>query len=426
MPDGASAAAASAESFLPGLALALAVGMLIGIERGWSLREEKAGGRVAGIRTFALIGLLGGVVGLGLAGGFQPLAVVIAAGAIATLLLGYAGDMWRDRNVSATSTLAGVLTIGLGAMATTGHMALASVGAGAAMILLASRDPLHRAIALTSERDIRALLRLVLVVFVILPLLPDRAMGPLDALNPYRLWTVVVITGSISFVGYLLVRWLGEQRGAMLMAAVGALVSSTAVTVESARQLREGSGMAPHAMVAIASTIMLLRSLFLVSVMAPLAFASFAALVLPGLAVSAAASAIFFLFGRREADGLETRSLRPPGLGLAFLFALSVAVLSIGTVWAQHNWGGDSGAILIALGGTADIDAAIAAVGSLPAGSLSPPVAAIALAAPTLFNTLFKLGLFVGIGGLRRAAAGAASLALVAAALIVPIALAIS
>ncbi len=426
MTGGASAAIASAAAFLPGLALALAVGLLIGVERGWRLREEAAGGRVAGIRTFALLGVIGGVAGLGLGTAFQPLAIVIAVGAIAALLLGYAGDMRRDNNVSATSTLAGVLTIGLGAMATTGHMALASVGAGAAMILLASRAPLHRAIEKTSEHDLQALLRLVLVVFVILPLLPDRAMGPLDALNPYRLWTVVVITGSISFIGYLLVRWLGEQRGAMLMAAVGALVSSTAVTVEGARRVREGGAPAAHAMVAIASTIMLLRSLVLVSLMAPLALVSFAALVLPGVAVSAVAAALLFYLAREKPAAMETSALRPPGLGLAFLFASTVALLSIATVWAQGYWGGDSGAILIALGGTADIDAAIAAVGMLPAGSLSPRVAALALAAPTLFNTLFKLGLFMVIGGPRRAVRGAASLGLVAVALLVPIALALA
>lgn len=421
-----SAAVASAEAFLPGMALALAVGLLIGVERGWRLREEAAGGRVAGIRTFALLGLIGGIAGLGLTSAYQPLAIVIVLGAIAALLLGYAGDMRQDNNVSATSTLAGVLTIGLGAMATTGHMALASVGAGAAVILLASRGPLHHALESTSERDIQALLRLVLVVFVILPLLPDRAMGPLDALNPYRLWTVVVITGSISFIGYLLVRWLGEQRGAMLMAAVGALVSSTAVTVEGARRVREGAAPAAHAMVAIASTIMLLRSLVLVGLMAPSALAAFAGLVLPGLAVSASAAAILFYRAREQPAEMATGGLRPPGLGLAFLFATTVAILSIATVWAQGYWGGDSGAILIALGGTADIDAAIAAVGMLPQGSLAPGVAALALAAPTLFNTLFKLALFVVIGGWRRAIPGAAGLGLVAAALLVPIAAALA
>lgn len=162
-----------ANPFIPGLALALAIGLLIGVERGWRLRGEKAGGRVAGIRTFALLGLLGGLAGTQMAGAGAPIAIVLLLGAIAALLAGYAMDMKRDGNVSVTSALAAILTIGLGAMATMGSMALASVGAGALVILLASREPLHRAIRGTSEDDKKALLRLVLVVFVILPLLPD-------------------------------------------------------------------------------------------------------------------------------------------------------------------------------------------------------------------------------------------------------------
>ena len=417
----------SAEAFLPGLALALAIGLLIGVERGWQLRGEADGRRVAGIRTFALLGLLGGLAGLTIASPAWTLALVLVVGAMSALLLGYLGDMRGDDNVSATSTLAGILTLALGAMATTGNMAVASVGAGAAIILLASREPLHRAIQATSDSDIKALLRLVLVVFIILPLLPDRGMGPFGALNPYRLWTVVVITGSISFVGYILVRWLGERRGALLTAAVGALVSSTAVTVDAARRVREGAaGPGPQATIAIASTVMLVRSLFLVGVVAPFAFTPFAALVLPGLLVSVGVSALLLYFGRAKPTEIQAGTVRPPGLGLAFLFAATVALISVASAWAQASWGGDSGAILIAIGGLADIDAAIAAVGALPQGTLAVPIAALALAAPTFFNTLFKLGLFVVIAGWRRALPGAMALGAVAAALLTPIAIALS
>ena len=420
------ASSAPVGAYLPGLALALAIGLLLGVERGWRLRDEEAGRRVAGIRTFAILGLIGGLAGTGVAGQAGTLMIVLTVGAIAALLLGYSADMRRDGNVSATSALAGILTIGLGAMATTGNMALASVGAGAAMILLASREALHRAIQATSESDIKALIRLVLVVFVILPLLPDAGMGPFDALNPYRLWTVVVIIGSISFVGYILVRWLGERRGALLTAALGSLVSSTAVTVEGARRIRDGaSGSGAQAAVAIASSVMLVRSLFLVSLIAPFAFAPFATLVLPGLLVSTLASALLLYLGRARPAEAETGTLRPPGLGLALLFAATVAVLAVASAWAQARWDGDSGAILIAIGGLADIDAAIAAVGALPPGTLSVHVAALALAAATLFNTLFKLGLFVVIAGWRRTLPGAMALAAGASALLIPIAIAL-
>ncbi len=415
------ASATPTDAFLPGLALALAVGLLLGVERGWRHRDEAAGARVAGIRTFALLGLLGGLAGFAARSGGWGLAVILIAGAIGALLVGYSADIRRDHNVSATSTLAAVVALALGATATMGQLALASVGAGAAVILLASREPLHRAIRATSDDDMKALLRLVLVVFIVLPLLPDAAMGPFGALNPYRLWTVVVITVGISFVGYILIRWLGERRGALLTAAVGALVSSTAVTVDVARRVRDGaSAPGDQAGVAVASTIMLVRSLFLVAMLAPFAFSPFARLVLPGLLVSALASALLLYLGGVNSGEERSDRIKPPGLGMAFLFAGTVAVLAVGSAWAQSVWGGDSGAILIAIGGLADIDAAIAAVGALPKGSIEVPVAALALAAPTFFNTLFKLALFVFMAGWRRALGGGAALAAVAAALLVP------
>lgn len=405
-----------------GLLLALAIGFLIGIERGWRQREEKAGARVAGVRTFSLVGLLGGLVGLTAAGPLGYLALLLAAGAIAALLLGYGGDMRQDGNVSATTTLAAVVTLGLGALATSGHMALASVGAGAMVILLASRQALHNAIRFTSESDLKALLRLVLVVFVILPLLPDAGMGPYGALNPRRLWLVVVITGAISFVGYILARWLGQRRGALVTAVVGALVSSTAVTLDSARRIRAGAaGPADQAAVAVASLMMLGRALLLVAVLAPFAFQAVALHIGPATFVALLAAAILLYRSLGSEAELAAPRLKPPGLGLAFLFAATVAALALASAWAQSTFGGGSGALVIALGGTADIDAAIAAVGALPPGSLPLEAVALALAAPVLFNTLFKLAILVVVAGWRPALPAALALAATALALLVTI-----
>ena len=413
----------AAQAFLPGLALALAIGLLIGAERGWQLREGQPGSRVAGIRTFAILGLLGGLVGLGLQGAMAPLALLLAGAAVAALLLGYGFDMVRDAGVSATSALAAVVTLALGAFATSGAMALASVGAGAMMILLASRGPLHRAVAATSETDIQVLLRLVLVVFVVLPLLPNEAMGPFGALNPRRLWLVVVVTSGIAFVGYTLSRWLGAQRGALIASAVGALLSSTAVTLDCARRIRDGSeGRADEAGVAVASTVMFLRGLFLVAVLAPAVFVPIAALVVPALLVSVLASAALHWRSRDARTTGPGTPAKAPGLGLALLFAATVAAMSLATAWVESRYGGGTGALVIAVGGTADIDSAIAAVGALPPGSIPLHLAALAIAAPILFNTLFKLAILLVVAGTRRTRWAAAALLAAAAALAVPIA----
>lgn len=411
---------------LPGLALALAVGLLIGAERGWHLRAEKAGDRVAGIRTFALLGLLGGLIGTQLNAPAMPLAVALGLGAVGTLLLGYAADMRKSHELSATSTLAGVITLGLGALATTGQMALASVGAGATMVLLAAREPLHRAIRATSDADITALLRLVLVVFVILPLLPDQDMGPFDALNPRRLWLVVVVTAGISFVGYALARLLGPRRGTLLSAAVGALVSSTAVTVDSGRRIRAGAdGRADGAAVAVASAIMFGRGLLLVALLAPIAFPRVLELIGPAALVAVTAAALLLWWSGKQEDAVAIRQPKPPGLGLALVFAISVAIISVVSAWAEMRFGTEGGALAIALGGTADIDAAIAAVGSLPPGRLPLDLAALAIAAPVLYNTFTKCLALLVIARSRRALPGAAALAAAAIALLIPLLIAL-
>lgn len=400
---------------IEGLALALLLGWLVGAERGWQSRGEEPGRRVAGIRTFALAALLGGAAGLALSTPASTLFALLIAGALAAFLLGYYMDMQRDRNVSATSIVAAVLTIGWGVAAGMGQFALASVGTGATLVLLASRNALHRLLQHISEEDLNATMRLILVVLVALPLLPDADLGPFGALNPRRIWFVVVTTGAISFAGYVLARWLGERRSVLLVAGVGSLVSSTAVTVEAARRLREGTaGRDVHAAVPLASAIMLGRSIVLVALLAPSALVAVASAVAPALAVSGMAAGALLMSARNYEAATPSQQPRAPGPGLALLFAASVALLALASAWVDHNWGDRNAALVIASGGTLDIDAAIAAVGALPPGTLTARAAALALTTPTLLNTIFKLFLLVSIAGWRRSFWSASSLALVA------------
>jgi uncharacterized membrane protein (DUF4010 family) len=415
-----------ADALLRGLALALAIGLLIGVERGWQQRGEQAGSRVAGIRTFAILGLLGGLAGTQIAAGAGGLSLILLGGAVLALVVGFALEAHRSGNVSVTGALAGIVTLALGVLATTGQMALASVGAGATMILLASREPLHQAIRATSAADIRALLRLVLVVFLVLPLLPDQGMGPFDALNPRRLWLVVVVISAISFIGYALARWLGERRGTLLIAIVGALVSSTAVTVDSGRRIRAGAaGPEDNSAVAVASAIMLLRGLFLTAVLAPLAFARVLALIGPAALVAILIAALLLWRSNTHSDGIALPEVKAPGLGLALLFAGSVAFISVVTAWAQTRFGSEGGAVVIALGGTADNHAAIAAVGARRPRALSPDLAALAIAAPVLYNTFFKGFVLMIVARSRRALPGVAALTATSIALAIPIAIAL-
>lgn len=403
---------ADIEAVLPRLALATAIGLLIGAERGWRLRDEEQGSRVAGVRTFAMLGMLGGLVGLAPALGLEAMAMLALVGTIAMLLIGYHVQMRTAANLSVTSAVAAMVTMLLGGLAAVGQMALAAVGAGAMVALLASRETLHTALERTTKAEMTALLRLALVVFLVLPLLPDASVGPFGGVNPRRIWFVVVVTGGISLAGYAVARWQGGRNGTLLMAAVGSLVSSTAVTVETARRIREGEGgVAQNCSVSLANLVMIVRVLVLTAMVAPAVAGQLLLVLAPAVLVGVGFVAVhlWLAFGRMPTD---QREARPPTLTLAFVFAAMVALVTFGVRWAEQRLGPGSGAIVIALGGAMDVDTAIAAVGALPPGDMPARLAALAIAAPVALNTFFKLALFVGIAGPRRAVpAGAALLA---------------
>jgi len=411
---------ATSGATLQGLALALGIGLLIGIERGWRTRGEEPGSRVAGIRTFTLLGLIGGFTGIQLGQTIQLAALVLAAAAAVTIVVGYYVDARRDGNVSATSAIAGLITILLGATAASGQMALASVGAGATVILLSAREPMHRALVETRSTDIRALVRLVLVVLVILPLLPDAELGPYG-LNPRRLWNVVVITGGVSFVGYVLVRLLGGGKGALLTALVGALVSSTAVTLECARRIRAGEAVqANQSAIVVASAVMMLRATLLVAMLTPMLLGRFAILLAPALILTAAGCLFLLRRTRWDEGSFASETIRPPGLKLALLFGGLVLVMTLAAGWAEQQVQG-SGAAVVAIGGMFDVDSAIAALGALPPDTLSLQLSAFAIATPVIFNTMLKAGLALAVAGWRNGWPSAAGLVVPAVAMLVAI-----
>ena len=224
---------------LAGIGLALLLGLLVGIQRGWSLRNETAGSRFAGVRTFALFGLAGGIAGA--TGSQSPAIAAIVAGAAAVLtLIGYAKTARAPEQLSGTSSLAALITLGCGYLAASGRSEMATVVAVAMTLVLALRTELHRWVSGLSDIEVGAIVRFALIALAILPLLPDQRFGPYDAWNPRQLWLVVVFVSGFSFLGYIAAKRFGASRGTLVMAATGAMVSSTAVTAALAMRVRDG------------------------------------------------------------------------------------------------------------------------------------------------------------------------------------------
>jgi uncharacterized membrane protein (DUF4010 family) len=387
------------------LSYALALGLLIGLERGWTARGEAAGTRVAGFRTFGVLGLTGGVAGM-LAPPFGATALLLAGGA---LLVGYLRQSKRVGGLSATNALAGLLTLVLGMLATSGRSTEALAAAAAATLLLSMRETLHGLLRGMSEAEIRSAARFGLITFVILPLAPDRQMGPLNAWNPHKLWLVVVLVSGLSFAGYVAARRIDPMRSALVTAVCGAIVSSTAVTVAFARRLRTGDEPAGPLTggIALASVVMFLRVLLLTALLAPFAFPSLALIIMPALVVATVLAAILM---RRPGSVRPTDDVKlgnPLDLGAALGLAFLVALMTLASQSAFEHFGNMGIAGVLALTGLADVDAAILALAGLPDGTLDGRMAGLVLAGPVLLNTLLKAVLAVafapGRAGLRAA-----------------------
>lgn len=375
------------------LALSLGLGLLIGVQRGWTLRHEAAGSRFAGIRTYGLLGLTGGIAGV-IEPIDRPVAVLLLGGAALLILFGYARTARTRGSVSGTAGIAALIALACGYLATRGEARIASIAAVTTTLLLTLRPQLHRWVGTLTEAEVGAIARFALIAAVILPLLPDRALGPYDAWNPRQLWLVVVFVSGFSFAGYIAGKRFGATRGTLAMAATGAMVSSTAVTTALATRLRDEAENAPIliAGIAAASVVMQLRVMLLVALIAPRALESLALIVVPALLVSLAATG-WALLAARRGDGATAAPVElrnPLNFGPALGLTALVMVMALLVRWLMERVGDTAIAALLALSGIADVDAAIITIGGLPAGVLGARAAGMAIAASVLANTLLK------------------------------------
>ena len=253
------------------LGLALAIGLLVGLERGWREREAPAGSRTAGIRTYSISGLLGGVFAA-LAQAFDDASVFLVG------FLGFAfAFAWfkfreaeHDDDFSVTGVIAALSVFALGGLAVAGDYRAASAGGAALAAVLASREVLHGLVKRLSWIELRSALMLAVMTAVGLPLLPDRAIDPWGGFNPWEVWFFTVLTAAISYLGYIAVKVLGSAKGLLVSGLAGALVSSTAVTVAFARTAKAGGNPRPlSGAAALAAMVSVLRVMTVVLVIQP-------------------------------------------------------------------------------------------------------------------------------------------------------------
>ncbi|MGE0717492.1 MAG: MgtC/SapB family protein, partial [Alphaproteobacteria bacterium] len=191
------------------LAVAFGIGLLIGLERGWSSRDDQEGGRVAGWRTFGIVGLMGGVFGFAAEAHGGIVAAVALAGVALFFALGYQRHAGTGEGLGITTEIAALATFGLGLLAGRGDLAVAASAAIVMAVVLGIKPEMHGLLHRLERRELQATLRLLLISVVALTLLPDRGFGPWEAINPWRIWRMVVLIAAIGYVGYFAMRIVG-------------------------------------------------------------------------------------------------------------------------------------------------------------------------------------------------------------------------
>ncbi len=387
-----------------GLLTALGIGLLIGLERGWKDRADPDGSRVAGFRTIGLIGFLGGLFAFIDTGS----GLVIAAGFVGLALLlreGFEAQIDVTRIVSVTTMVAALSAYALGALAVLGHTQAAAAGAVVVTFVLWLRTPFHALLHKIEEKELSAFLRLLLISVVVLPVLPDQAYGPYDAINPRAIWWLVVLISGLEFAGYLGVKWLGSRRGLGLLALAGSFASSTAVTLSFARFSRNDAGDA-RALVGgttLAWAGMIIRTAVIIGGFAP-ALVGPLALPFGFMLIVALGLSAMFLFHRGTQAAPELVLSNPLDLRSALFFAalLATALLLFRAAAEILGSTGIYGIALVA--GAVDVDAISLSMVRMSATGLDTETAAIAVALAAIANTLLKgtIAIVAGEGAYRR------------------------
>lgn len=390
------------EPLLHRLAVALGVGLIVGVERGWKTRLEAGGLRPAGVRTFSLVGLMGGV--LAAVGGTENF-TVLAAG---LLLLGafiigvYVMTAGDTQDFGMTTEIALVATFSLGALAVLGAPFEATAAAIVMAIMLSMKPEVHKAILGLERHELLASLQLLLIAAVLVPLLPARQMGPWDAVNPRTIGMLVLLIAALSYIGYFAVRVFGSRLGLMLTALFGGLSSSTAVTVAYARRATAATS---HqnlfgAGIALAAAMMTPRVAVEVAVVNP----SILAGLWPVFVVLATIplAGVAWVNYRSAATEVphDIKLSNPLQLQTALVFGLLLSLFFIAGQVIEQKLGDAGIYAMAAIAGLVDVDAISLSLAEAANRDLDGRTAQRAIVIAMLVNTAVKAVLAAVLGGL--------------------------
>jgi len=381
------------------LGISIGLGLLVGMQR------ERKGEELAGIRTFALLTVLGtllAICGRQLASPWLVPAGVVALGGI--MATGYfIKARTQQKAVGLTTEIAALLMFGLGAYIADGDKMVAVVMGGAVFLLLYWKSVMHAFVQHMGDQDFSAIMQFVLIALVIWPVLPRERMGWYGFFNPFETWLVVVLVVGMSLIGYVLYKLVPPTASALLGGAVGGLISSTAATVSYSRRSRTDPSSAPLAAQAImmANTVSVLRVIILLSLFAGDRVMPMVQPVAALAGILALLSLVTFWLGRHTHAELPPQG-NPTELKAAFLFAGIYTVVKLATAWGKATVGATALYVVGGVSGLTDVDAITLSLGDSAGNhTVAVSIAWRVIVVAILANLLFKGASVMVLGNAR-------------------------
>jgi len=391
------------------LGIAALLGLAVGIEREWSGHASGPTARFAGLRTFLILGIGGGLAGI-LSAVDRPIeSAVLLGGCVALVIAAFVVTMRRpEAEVDGTTEAAALVVLGLALIAGMGQLALASGAVAVVVLALGEKQRLHGLVAKVGGPEMRAAARFAVMALVILPVLPTTPLPFGGEISPRGLWMLVLLFSAINFAGYLARQAVGPNRGYGITGILGGLISSTLITLQFSRKSREEpQHAAALALGTVAACTILPARIFAVLMVLS---ATVAQAALPFLIPPAVVGGIILLlaFKRRHEGGgaadpaaAERSPLQLAGsIRMALLFWVALVAIAI----VQERFGTTGVYTSAVLLGLTDMDALTVAMARLGAKGDLTRVAAMGVGVGLISNTAFKLtlGLALGSPGYRR------------------------
>ncbi len=386
------------------LFISLGIGLLVGLQR------ERAGSKIAGIRTFSLITLTGTICGL-LARRLENYYIIVG-GLISLALILLAGNAVKlkssDPDSGQTTEVSALLMFLIGVFLVFGDQKIAVAVGAITAILLYLKSTLGNYIQKMQDKDIKAIMQFVAISLVILPILPNEAYGPYKAFNPFNTWIMVVLIVGIGVVGYFLYKWMGNKIGTISNGILGGMISSTATTATFSRMTVKDTSTQHMAAFIIftASTVSFIRVIFEVSVIIPGHLRLMGPPLISVLFImTLLCIGLYFYSNNKHTEDKIPELKNPAQLNSALIFGLLYAIITLAVAVANDYMGKSGIYIVSVISGLTDVDAITLSLSNqIKNGVLNPGPGWRLILLASLANLVFKgaLAFLIGHRRLRK------------------------